>query len=203
MHTTTAPFTLSAWKGDRRGEPRQYGWQGTSQEFGDILVRYPVAPLLPESRVAEAGGGFLPVATFESRGIHVDGLVRPTLNGATLRLGDAVVRMARNRWGVTNRMRSLRMTYLGDRYRVTAINRRGYTLTREPDGDDPGVVVTVRQSGFGKRKQMSVSVAGRAVPADIALATLFTGVDRSVLTRRGAVRAGFARVFHAWAESQP
>ncbi|MFJ2113759.1 MULTISPECIES: hypothetical protein [unclassified Streptomyces] len=43
---------------------------------------------------------------------------------------------------------------------------------------------------------------GRVLPADVSLAALFSGVDRSVLTRRGAVRAGFSRIFNFWAESQ-
>ncbi|MEU3184777.1 hypothetical protein ABZ707_11310 [Streptomyces sp. NPDC006923] len=201
MHTTVVSFTLHRGKERPKGEPEYHVWQGTSQEFGEIRVRYPVPPHMPQARMADVRGGFLPTATFESRGVHMDELTKPTLNGATLRVGDAVVYMKRNRWAVTNRGRALHLKYLGDRYRLRAINRKDYTLTREPDAQDPGVVVIVKQSGIGRRRQLSVSVQGRALPADIALATLFAGVDRSVLTRRGAVRAGLARVFHVAAES--
>ncbi|MGW0392713.1 hypothetical protein ACWDYJ_17790 [Streptomyces sp. NPDC003042] len=72
---------------------------------------------------------------------------------------------------------------------------------READNQDRGLTVRVREAGFGKRKRVEVSVEGRALGADIALAVLFTGVDRSVLTRRGAVRAGISRVFHVAADS--
>ncbi|MFE5245275.1 MULTISPECIES: hypothetical protein [unclassified Streptomyces] len=202
MHTTATSFTLHPWT-ERPPRERPFsGWRGTSPEFGDIQVRYPVPPHLPQAGRAEARGGFLPVATFESRGVHMDELARPTLNGASLRVGDAVVHLSRNRWAPTRRGRSLHMRYLGDRYRLTAINRRDYVLTRSADSESPGAVVTVTQSGFGKRKQLTVRPAGRTVPADIALAALFSGVDRAVLTRRGAVRAGISRMFSAWAGSQ-
>lgn len=94
------------------------------------------------------------------------------------------------------------VTYLGDAYRLTAINRRAYKLSRQPDAEDPGVVITVRQSGLGRGRKVTVQAAGRVLPADVSLAALFSGVDRSVLTRRGAVRAGFSRIFNFWAESQ-
>ncbi|MDF6021547.1 hypothetical protein [Streptomyces sp. JH34] len=201
MHATATPFTLHHWTEHPHRERRYFGWRGTSPDFGDIQVRYPAPPHLPNARTAEARGGFLPVATFESRGAYMDELVQPTLNGATLRVGDALVHLRRNRWAMTRRGRSLHMRYLGDRYRLTALDRRDFTVTREADAESPGAVVTVTQSGFGKRKHLTVRTKGPAVPADIALAALFSGVDRSVLTRRGAVRAGFSRVFHAWADS--
>ncbi|WP_175407803.1 hypothetical protein [Streptomyces sp. TRM64462] len=200
MHTTTAPFTLEAGKERRRGEPVVFHWRGTSPEFGEIEVRYPVPPRAAQSVTTEVRGGHLPTTTLEARGMHVDEAEKPSLNGATLRVDGGVVYAQRNRWGFTKRARSLRLKYLGDRYRLTAVNGRSYTLTREPDSEDPGVVVTVKPSGLGGRR-LSVSVRGRALPADIALAALFAGVDRRVLTRGGAVRAGFGRIFHAAADS--
>ncbi|GAA4916610.1 hypothetical protein ACFPM3_21380 [Streptomyces coeruleoprunus] len=202
MHTTITPFTLTHWKERRRGEPTQWGWQGTSPEFGDIRVVHPAAPHRRERVVTEVRGGLIPTGTFEARGIHTEGMSRPSLNRATLRLGDGLVQLSRNRWALTHGGRSLRMRYLGDDYRLTAIDRKSYTLSRIADGEDPGVVLTVRQSGRGKSKRMTVQAAGRVLHADIALAALFAGVDRSVLTRRGAVRAGFSRIFDLWAESQ-
>ncbi|MEU0664518.1 hypothetical protein ABZ508_07370 [Streptomyces lavendulocolor] len=202
MHTTISPFTLTHWRERRKGERTQWGWQGSSPEFGDIRVVYPAQPHLQEKVVTEVSGGLIPTATFEARGIHTEGMTRPSLNRAVLRLGDGHVRMSRNRWGMTHRGRSLHMTFLGDGYRLTAVDRNAYTLSRAADAEDPGVVISVRQSGWGKGKRMTVQAEGRVLHADIALAALFCGVDRSVLTRRGAVRAGFARVFNLWAESQ-
>ncbi|MFJ4778850.1 hypothetical protein [Streptomyces sp. NPDC088762] len=105
-------------------------------------------------------------------------------------------------WSEAHRGRSLRLGYGGDRYRLTAVNGKEYTLTRAADTEDPGVAVRVKQSGLGKGKRLSVSVAGRALGADITLAALFGGVDRATLTRRGAVRAGLSRAFGFYAESQ-
>jgi hypothetical protein len=201
MHTTTAPFAMHAWKEGNRHE-RRSGWQGTSPEFGDIKVTCPLPRNNPEVVISEVRGGLVPTATFESRGIHTQAVILPTLNRATLRVGDAMVYMTRNRWGVTHRGRSLHLKYGGDRYRLWAINGREFVLSREADDEDPGVTLTVKQSGHGKRRQLSVSVRGRAVAADISLATLFAGVDRATLTRRGAVRAAFSRVFGLYAESQ-
>ncbi|MEU0523964.1 hypothetical protein [Streptomyces niveus] len=201
MHTTISPFALASWKGKNPAGAKQFGWQGTSPEFGDIQVVYPAGPYARDKIVTAVEGGRIPTATFETRGLHVEEVSMPTLNGATLRVGDAVVRTTRNRWAQTHRSRSLRMTYLGDAYTLTAINRRAYTLSRRPGADDPGVVVTVRQSGRGSGRKMTVQAAGRVLPVDVCLAALFCGVDRSVLTRRGAVRAGFARFFSFWIDS--
>lgn len=201
MHTTISPFTLAYWKGTSPVGRKQFGWQGTSAEFGDIRVLYPVGTDVPFEILTAAEGGLIPTATFESRGLHADDISMPTLNGATLRVGEAVVLMSRNRWAQTHRGRSLRMTYLGDTYVLTAINRRAYRLSRRPDAEDPGVVVTVRQSGRGSGRKMTVQATGRILPVDVCLAALFCGVDRSVLTRRGAVRAGFARLFNFLLES--
>ncbi|MGA5423468.1 hypothetical protein [Streptomyces lavendulocolor] len=202
MHTIISPFALTHWRERKKGERTQWGWQGTSPEFGDIRVVHPAQPHLQEKVVAEVSGGLIPTATFEAHGIHTEGMTRPSLNRAILRLGDGHVRMNRNRWGMTHRGRSLHMTYLGDGYRLTAVDRNAYTLTRAADTEDPGVVISVRRSGRGKDKRMTVQAEGRVLHADIALAALFCGVDRSVLTRRGTVRAGFSRVFNLWAESQ-
>ncbi|KUF17135.1 hypothetical protein [Streptomyces silvensis] len=202
MHTTTAPFTLDFWKQSDKGKRHQFGWQGTSQEFGDIRVTYPLAPSHPEMLITEVRGGSIPTATFEARGIHTSGMVMPSLNRATLRLGDAHVHMTRNRLGVTHQGRSLFLKHAGDTYRLAANNHREYVLSRAADDEDPGVTITVRETGRGSKKKLTLSVAKRAVGADIALAALFAGVDRATLTRRGAVRAGIARVTHLSVESQ-
>ncbi|MEJ8634616.1 hypothetical protein [Streptomyces sp. MS2.AVA.5] len=71
-----------------------------------------------------------------------------------------------------------------------------------------GVVFAVEPAGsgclicLGNGRKVTVHAAGRVLPADVSLAVLFCGVDRSVLTRRGAVRAGISRIFQFWAESQ-
>jgi hypothetical protein len=202
MHTTISPFTLAYWKEKQPVGLTKFGWQGTSAELGDIRVVYPAGRDVPNAIVTDVRGGLIPTATFETRGPHADVVSMPTLNRSTLRVGDGLVRMSRNRWAPTHRGRSLHMTYLGDVYRLKAINRRAYELSRQPDAEDPGSVITVRQSGLGSGRKMTVQAAGRVLPADVSLAVLFTGVDRSVLTRRGAVRAGFSRIFNFWAESQ-
>ncbi|MGX1505760.1 UNVERIFIED_CONTAM: hypothetical protein RKD43_004385 [Streptomyces graminofaciens] len=201
MHSAATPFVLHHWKEGGRREQRS-GWRGTSPEFGDIKVTSPLNPSSSESVVAEVRGGSIPTATFESRGIHAEVLTRPTLNRMTLRLGDATVHTSRNRWAPTHRGRALHMRHGGDRYRLWAVNRRRYVLTRLPDSEDPGTRITVARSGRGRRRQITVTVTGRAVAADITLAALFTGVDRSVLTRRGTVRAFISRAFGLFAQTQ-
>ncbi|MFF9865033.1 hypothetical protein ACF1G0_06370 [Streptomyces sp. NPDC013953] len=202
MHTTITPFTLTFWKGERPpGKPRPRGWQGTSPEYGDIRVLWPAPPHVDERIATQVSGDLIPTVTLETRGIHAELLVLPSLNRSTVRVGDGLVSLSRNRFAMTKRGRSLRMTYLGDHYRLTAIDRKAYTLARTPDADDPGAVLTVRQSGLGKSKKVSVQANGRVLPADLALAVLFSGIDRAVLTRGGAVRAGIARISHFWAET--
>ncbi|MFJ8887810.1 hypothetical protein ACIRJR_31005 [Streptomyces sp. NPDC102402] len=200
MHTTISPFTLARWKEKQsHGRPKS-GWQGTSPEFGDIRVVLPAGRDMPNTLVTEVRGGLIPPAAFEARGVHTEVLSLPTLNRSTLRVGDALVRMERNRWAPGHRGRSLRMTYLGDSYRLMAVGRRAYELSRQCDSEDPGAVIAVRQSGRGKGRKVTVRATGRVLPADVTLAVLFAGVDRSVLTRRGAVRAGMSRIFNLWAE---
>ncbi|MFD7226563.1 hypothetical protein [Streptomyces sp. NPDC059881] len=201
MHSATTPFTLRPWKQGNRHE-RRSGWRGTSAEFGDITVTCPLPRNQPGIVISEVSGGSIPTASFESRGIHTDAAVLPTLNRATLRLGDALVHMTRNRWALTHRGRALHLKYGGDKYRLWAVNRRACVLSRAADDEDSGVTVTVKGSGRGKKRQMAVNVAGRAVAADIVLATLFAGIDRSTLTRRGTVRAAVSRTVGIYAESQ-
>ncbi|MFC8825151.1 hypothetical protein ACFT9I_07305 [Streptomyces sp. NPDC057137] len=198
MHTTISPFTLAYWKERQPVGLTKHGWQGTSAEFGDIRVVYPAGLDREPGIVTAVQGALIPTATFETRGIHTEVVFMPTLNGATLRVGDEVVRLSRNRWAQTRRGRSLRMTYLGDAYVLTAINRWAFTLSRRPGAEDPGVVVTVRQSGRGSGRKATVRAAGRVLPADVCLAALFCGVNRSVLTKWGAVRAGFSRIINFW-----
>lgn len=202
MHTTISPFSLARFKEKKPHGRTKAGWQGTSPEFGDIRVVYPAGPDMTNVLVTEVRGGLIPASTFETRGVHADVASMPTLNRSTLRVGDALVRMHRNRWAPTHRGRSLHMTYLGDSYRLTAIDRRAYELFRQPDSDDPGAVIRVRQSGIGSGRKVTVRATGRVLPGDVSLAAVFSGVDRSVLTRRGAVRAGISRIFGFWAESQ-
>ncbi|MFJ3162044.1 hypothetical protein [Streptomyces kanasensis] len=201
MHTAITPFTLSPWKAREPGGRRQHGWQGTSPELGGIRVVCPAPPHATGVIVAQVTGGRVPVASFETRGIHTEVVSRPTLNRATCRVGDGLVALERNRWALTHRGRSLRLRYLGDDYRLTAIDKRAYRLTRRPDAEDPGAVLTVRQSGIAGGRKLTVRATGRVLPADVSLAVLFSAVDRSVLTRRGALRAGISRMFGFWAET--
>ncbi|MFE2555580.1 hypothetical protein ACFXGT_06010 [Streptomyces sp. NPDC059352] len=197
MHTTVTPFTLHPWR-EGKGYERRAGWRGASVEFGEITVEAPLRRTVPEVVMSELRGGLIPPASYETRGVHTEVIRLPTLNRATLRVGDAHVYVSRNRFGATARQRGLNLRYGGDRYRLWAVNRRSWVLAREADAEDPGVTVSVR----GKRRQLDVAVAGRAGAADLSLALIFAGVDRAALTRGGAVRAGFSRVTQLWAESQ-
>ncbi|MFE4535076.1 hypothetical protein ACFRKB_08330 [Streptomyces scopuliridis] len=202
MHTATAPITLEFWE-DGRAHERRTGYRGMSAEFGEIVLTCPLPRhATPGSVVSEVRGTLIPTATIETRGIHTEAADLPTLNLATLRVGDAMVSLRRNRFGATRKARALHLRYGGDHYRLWAVNRKQYVLRREADNEDPGVSVTARQSGIGAGKRVVVRVTGRAVAADIALVALFAGVDRAPLTRGGAVRAAFARSTRLFAESQ-
>ncbi|QDY80506.1 hypothetical protein [Streptomyces qinzhouensis] len=197
MHTVTTPFALERYKRkDVRFEPDEVGWRGTSAEFGEITVTCRGGNGDDEYRMAaRVRGGSIPAAGFEVTGFHVAHLFAPTLNRAVLRVGDRSVAMRRNRLGITHRGRALRMTHAGDEYRLRAVNRKRYVLSRRGDTEDPGVTIAVKLSGFPGGRRYQVTVQGRAEGADIALATLFTAVDRANLTRRGAFRAVFKRAF--------
>ncbi|MFB7515553.1 hypothetical protein [Streptomyces sp. NPDC056144] len=201
MHTSLAPFDLTAWKEGGRHDYRA-GWRGVSPEFGEITLTCPLPRTAPESLVSETRGGLLPTASFEARGAHVEGMRLPGLNRSTLRVGDRVVYVTRNRFGTTLGQRALEMRYAGDRYRLAALDKRGYVLTRAADDEDPGVTITVRETGRGSGRKLSVRAVGRAEAGDLSLALVFAGVDRSPLTRLGAVRAGLSRATHFWTESQ-
>ncbi|MGA5193639.1 hypothetical protein [Streptomyces exfoliatus] len=201
MHTNVTPFDLQAWKEGNRHDYRA-GWKGVSPEFGEIVLTCPMTRTSPESIVSEVRGGQLPTTSFESRGMHAEGLKLPTLNRSTLRVGDRMVYVDRNRFGATLEQRALTMRYAGDHYRLAALDKHGYVLTRQADDEDPGVTITVRESGRGKNRRLSVQVSGRAEGGDLALGLIFAGVDRSVLTRVGAVKAGLSRATHFWTESQ-
>jgi hypothetical protein len=202
MHTTITPFALARWKSQTvPGEPRQFGWTGTSPEFGEVRVVWPALPHTRNAVVTEVSGPGLPTARFETRGMLSDLVSKPTLNRASCRVDGRFVSMDRNRWALTHRGRALRMRYLGDDYRLTALGKRAYRLERLRDDEDPGVTVTAHQTGMGSGRRVTLRAEGRVLPADLALAALFAGVDRSVLTRRGAVRAGFKRMFSFWAET--
>lgn len=203
MHTQTTPFTLRTWQRletEKPDEPGRNGWRGESAEWGDITVAT-LNQAHSDVSAVEVTGPRIPRAVFRSRGLQVLGTERPTLNGATLRLGGATVPLERNRWAATHRGRALRMRYLGDQYRLWAVNRRQYVLMREADNEDRGVTFRVKEAGVGRWKRFEVSVTGRALEADVALAVLFAGVDRSVLTRRGAVRAALKKTFLVVAET--
>ncbi|MFF0423964.1 MULTISPECIES: hypothetical protein [unclassified Streptomyces] len=201
MHIQVTPFELQAWKEGNRHDYRA-GWKGVSPEFGEILLTCPLPRTSPESLVSEVRGGLLPTASFEARGMHVEGMKLPGLNRSTLRVGDRVVYVERNRFGATLEQRALAMRYAGDHYRLAALDKHGYVLTRAADDEDPGVRITVQETGRGKGRRLSVRVDGRAEGGDLSLALIFAGVDRSTLTQLGAVKAGLSRVTHFWTESQ-
>ncbi|MBT2899039.1 hypothetical protein [Streptomyces sp. McG3] len=203
MHnTSTAPFTLAFWKEGRTHEQRA-GYRGTAAEFGEIVLTAPLPrKYTPDRVVSEVRGPSVPTAVFETRGIHTEAAGLPTLNRSVLRVGDALVHLRRNRFGPTRRARALHFRYGGDHYRLRAVNRKQFVLTRRADDEDPGVSLTAKQSGLGGGRKLVVRATGRAVAADIVLVTLFAGVDRAPLTRSGAVRAALGRSTRLFAESQ-
>ncbi|MFJ4705314.1 hypothetical protein ACIP6I_10720 [Streptomyces anulatus] len=207
MHTSTAstaPFTLAFWKEGRAHEQRA-GYRGTAAEFGEIVLTAPLPrKYTPDGVVSEVRGPSVPTAVFETRGIHTEAADLPTLNRSVLRVGDAVVHLRRNRFGLTRRARALHFRYGGDHYRLRAVNRKQFVLTRRADDEDPGASLTAKLTGhsLGGGKKLVVRTAGRAVAADVVLVTLFAGVDRAPLTRSGAVRAALGRSTRLFAESQ-
>ncbi|MFI7286931.1 hypothetical protein ACIBRY_09800 [Streptomyces anulatus] len=206
MHNTstasTAPFTLAFWKEGRTHEQRA-GYRGTAAEFGEIVLTAPLPRKYTPARVvSEVRGPSVPTAVFETRGIHTEAADLPTLNRSVLRVGDALVHLRRNRFGLTRRARALHFRYGGDHYRLRAVNRKQFVLTRRADDEDPGVSLTAKQAGLGGGRKLVVRATGRAVAADIVLVTLFAGVDRAPLTRSGAVLAALGRSTRLFAESQ-
>lgn len=163
MHTQPSPFELHAWK---EGNRHNYsaGWKGVSPEFGEITLTCPLPRTSAESIVSELRGGLLPTASFETRGAHAEGLVLPALNRSTLRVGERMVYVSRNRFGATLDQRALALRYAGDHYRLAALDKRGYVLSRAADDEDPGVTVTVRETGrggTGRRDHAGGDRAGR------------------------------------------
>ncbi|MGW7096148.1 hypothetical protein [Streptomyces sp. NPDC054874] len=205
MHTSTAstaPFTLAFWKEGRTHEQRA-GYRGMAAEFGEIVLTAPLPrKYTADSVVSEVRGPSVPTAVFETRGIHTEAADLPTLNRSVLRVGDAMVHLRRNRFGLTRRARALHFRYGGDHYRLRAVSRKQFVLTRRADDEDPGVSLTAKLSGLGSGRKLVVRTVGRAVAADIVLVTLFAGVDRAPLTRSGAVRAALGRSTRLFAESQ-
>ncbi|MGW9455210.1 hypothetical protein ACWG5N_04275 [Streptomyces globisporus] len=161
MHTVIGPFTLEFWKEGRTHE-RRSGLRGTVPEFGEVVLTAPL-PLkhTPGSVVSEVRGPSIPTAVFETRGIHTEATGLPTLNGSTLRVGDAMVYLRRNRFGLTLRARALHFRYGGDHYRLRAVSRKRFILTRRADDEDPGVALTAKQSGLGGGRKLVVRTPGR------------------------------------------
>lgn len=89
MHPTVTPFTLRPWR-EGKGYERRSGWRGESAEFGELTVEAPMRQTVPEVVVSELRGGRVPTASYETRGVHTEVARLPTLNRATLRVGDAV-----------------------------------------------------------------------------------------------------------------
>ncbi|MFE7457845.1 hypothetical protein [Streptomyces sp. NPDC057554] len=169
-------------------EERALCWSGTSEEFGDVEVHYS-ADLGPMgSTCARAQGSVIPTAFLIGWSVFDD---KPRLTGAQLQLDGEEVKLRRKPWAVRRKGRALRITYDGKEYRCRATRRKQYVLTR------PGLAVTVTESGIGKnRRRVLVLIDGSAVPVDISLAVLFSGVNRAQLTLGGAFRTGFSTVFN-------
>ncbi|GGZ39451.1 hypothetical protein GCM10010387_37090 [Streptomyces inusitatus] len=200
VQIATKPFRLNSFRGAPSYPSGFEGWRGTSPELGDVSVTYPFRPGEYELSSIVQGEG-IPTVRYHTKGLHVvSGLFMPTLNRGTLRVGEDEVTMSRNRLGVTEQSRALHLTHGGDEYRLWAISRLHYALARKPSGERPGVTVQVEQSGKhgmramkSGRMHLSFTIEGCAEPTDIALAVMFSGVDRSTLTAGGSVRAMFAR----------
>ncbi|WP_240136181.1 hypothetical protein [Streptomyces sp. MUM 178J] len=101
------------------------------------------------------------------------------------------MKIRRNRWAITKKRRSLRITHEGTPYRCTAISRKSYTFSR------PGLAITVTESGIRrKNRRLRVNVEGAPEPIDMSLGLLFSMANRSHLTLGGAFRAGVSTVFN-------
>ncbi|WP_236241834.1 hypothetical protein [Streptomyces sp. CC228A] len=186
-------MTMSFEMREIRDEGRALHWSTTSEDFGDIRVRYPADIRPKRGTAARAEGSTIPTALMISWSIFED---KPRLTGAQLSVDGREAQLRRNRWAVSRKRRALRITHDGTTYRCTAISRKRYVLTR------PGLAITVTDSGIGrKRRRLLVQIDGPAEPVDISLAVLFSGVNRSHLTLGGAFRAGFSTVFNLAADN--
>ncbi|MDN3025019.1 hypothetical protein [Streptomyces sp. S.PB5] len=178
-------YTLDHWE-DRSGHRLtwRFGYRGTVAEFGRIEVVYP-ARRLGERHVTEAGGDFVPAASFVGWAYGR----KPSLHLAKLSVGGAGVRLRRNRWARTRAGRALRMEVSGREYRylATSARHRDRALIRE------GVEIRTTRHGRGARKKATLTVLGPADATDLALAAVLCGVNTRNLTRGGAVRAFFHR----------
>ncbi|MFE3829058.1 hypothetical protein [Streptomyces sp. NPDC059092] len=186
MRTTdSTSFTLESWETQQgRHGTRRYGWRGTSEIFGRIVVTYPVARQSTWARVG-VDGERIPASSFEG---FADGS-RPSLSLMQFRVGITPVPLRRRRWALTKKGRSLRLTHGGHTYTCTAARRgKGYALARE------GVRIRVSQKGRGSRRRQTVEVNGPAEPVDISIAVVFTGANLANLTLPGAVRSILARL---------
>ncbi|MFJ2220514.1 hypothetical protein ACIOFY_10820 [Streptomyces anulatus] len=184
MHTptaSTAPFTLAFWKEGRTHEQRA-GYRGTAAEFGEIVLTAPLPrKYTPDGVVSEVRGPSVPTAVFETRGIHTEAADLPTLYRSVLRVGDAMVHLRRNRFGLTRRARALHFRYGGDHYRLRAVNRKQFVLVRRADDEDPGALGRCAR-GPGKvhpalRGEPGLTGGGRAAtaPRRVASATRRAG----------------------------
>ncbi|GAA2230632.1 hypothetical protein GCM10010232_16210 [Streptomyces amakusaensis] len=214
--TATTPFRLNSFRDPHPSYRVGFeGWRGTSPELGEISVTYPFRDGEEEIR-SIVRGERIPTVLYDVKGLHVAaGLLMPTLNRGTLRVGEDEVAMSRNRLGVTEQSRALHLTHGEDKYRLWAISRLHYALAREASEGRPGVTVQVEQSGKhgmramkSGRLHLAFTIEGIAEPTDIALAAMFSGVDRSNLTTGGSARALFTRgrdqaMEIAWGTWQP
>ncbi|GGZ39456.1 hypothetical protein GCM10010387_37100 [Streptomyces inusitatus] len=201
MQTVTKPFRLNSFRNRHPEHVAGFeGWRGTSPELGEISVTYPFRTGEEEIR-SIVRGEKVPTVLYDTKGLHVAaGLLMPTLNRGTLRVGEDEVTMSRNRLGVTEQSRALHLTHGEDKYRLWAISRLHYALAREPSEGRPGVAIQVEQSGKSTlramksgRLHLAFTIEGLAEPTDIALAAMFSGVDRANLTTGGSIRALFTR----------
>ncbi|MFJ2218107.1 hypothetical protein ACIQVO_39215 [Streptomyces sp. NPDC101062] len=178
-------FTLESWETQQgHRSTHQYGWRGTSEVFGEIVVTYPVARRSTWARIG-VDGERIPASSFEG---FADGS-RPSLSLMEFRVGTTPVPLNRSRWALTKKGRSLRLAHGGHTYTCTATRRgKGYVVARE------GVRVRVSPKGRGSRTRQTVEVHGPAEPVDLSIAVVFTGANLANLTVPGAVRSALARL---------
>ncbi|MFE2942709.1 hypothetical protein ACFXKG_27190 [Streptomyces sp. NPDC059255] len=179
-------FRLEPWE-TRNGQraTHQFGWRGDSEDFGEVVVTYPVARQNLTVLVG-AKGDRIPETWFEGFGEGKS----PSLSLMKLRIGTTPVTVKRRGWALTKRGRALRFEHDGRKYTCVAVRRgKDYLVSHD------GVRIKVASKGTGGRKHLTVDVDGTAEPVDISLAVIFSGVNRANLTLGGAIKSAVARFF--------
>lgn len=156
--------------------PGRIGRHGTVGTFGEITVENPLGgrPDLNHLQRAFTSGWGFPVAELTGREENA----RPSLERARLTLDTHPVQLTRNRKGLTDSARALRMSFREREYTYRTLGlMKGGELRR----DDVRITCTVGRHIPDVGLATAGVAEGPVDPTDIALAVLFEQVDIDLL----------------------